>query len=81
MSDANWAIFGGITMYRSLTDTSNNMEYLFDLPDPVTGAEPATSSLFNSETMKTLVTLGQAAPNIISAGQSDLTYGTDFTLP
>ena len=54
------------------------MEHLFDLPaegDP----DPAANSLFNLTSLKTLVSLGQSAPNILS--DYNMTYGTDFTLP
>lgn len=51
MSAANWAIFQDVKMYRSTSDPTVNMEYLFDLFDPVTGADPAETSLFNLTTL------------------------------
>ena len=67
-------------MYRNSTDpTTSNMEHLFNLTS-ADGGDPAANSLFNLTSLKTLVSLGQAAPNIVGADRN-LTYGTDFTLP
>ena len=78
MSKDNWAIFSDVQMYRSTSNPNVNMEYLFSLTDPVTGGDPAATSLFNIKTLQTLVSLGQATPNIIS--EPNLIYGTNFTL-
>lgn len=78
MSTANWEIFQNVKMYRSTSDPTNNMEHLFNLFDPVTGADPAANSLFNLNTLQKLVSLGQVVPNIIN--EPTLTYDTDFTL-
>lgn len=68
MSADNWAIFSDVKMYRDLTSTETNMEYLFALSaDSITGSDPATNSLFNLDTLKTLVSLGQSTTNIISS--------------
>ena len=68
-------------MYRDPYDPSkkNNMEHLFNLTS-ADGGDPAANSLFNLTTLKTLVSLGQAAPNIVGDDQ-DLVYGKNFTLP
>ena len=57
MNDVNWQYFN-LEMYNDVTDTSANMEYLFDLVDPVTGGDPPQTSLFNLTTLKYLVEAG-----------------------
>ena len=79
MTAENWAAFSDVEMYRSTVDpTAENMEYLFDLVDPVTGGDPAAHSLFNLTTLQTLISLGQSTPNVIN--DTTITYGTDFDL-
>ena len=71
----------GITMYRSAAaefEQKSNMEHLFNLTS-ADGGDPAANSLFNLTTLKTLVSLGQAAPNIVG-DDKDMVYGTDFNL-
>ena len=63
-------------MWRGYDET--NMEYLFNLTN-ADGGDPAASSLFNLTTLKTLVSLGQAAPNIVG-DDKNMTYVTDFNL-
>ena len=77
MNDVNWQYFN-LEMYNDVTDTSANMEYLFDLVDPVTGGDPPQTSLFNLTTLKYLVEAGQNTPNIIA--NPELVYIQDFTL-
>ena len=67
-----------INMYRDENDPTSNMEHLFNLTN-AEGGDPAANSLFNLTTLKTLVSLGQAAPNIVGDDR-DQVYGTDFTL-
>jgi len=65
MSDANWQIFKDVKMYRSLDKTESNLQSLFTLTDGME-SDPLPSSLFNIDTLKTLISLGQSTPNIIS---------------
>ena len=76
MSADNWSQFENIDMWRGYDET--NMEYLFNLTN-ADGGDPAASSLFNLTTLKTLVSLGQAAPNIVG-DDKNMTYVTDFNL-
>lgn len=56
MSDANCAFFGDVNMYRDKSDTSVNMEYLWNLADPFNeGGDPPENSLFNLDTLKELI--------------------------
>ena len=55
------------------------MEHLFALTDPISGGDPASNSLFNLDTLKTLISLGQSTANIISS--KDEVYGSTFTVP
>ena len=59
MSEANWAYFGDVQMYRDTSDPTVNMEHLWTLSDPDTGGDPASNSLFNLTSLKTLINLGQ----------------------
>ena len=65
-------------MYRSTSDPTVNMEYLFAMSDPDSGGDPLETSLFNLDTLMTLVNLGNTTPNILT--NKDVTYKTDFTL-
>ena len=58
MNDANWAYFKDVKMYRSLSDTTVNMEHLFTLVNPNDGGDPASNSLFNLTSLKSLVKTG-----------------------
>ena len=51
MSQVNWDIFGDVNMYRSKADPTVNMEYLFNLDNPVNGGDPTANSLFNLTTL------------------------------
>ena len=57
MNDENWEYFGDVKMYRSTEDPSVNMEHLFTLVDPE-GGDPASNSLFNLTSLKSLVKAG-----------------------
>ena len=81
MSTANWAIFKDMKMYNSKFDTTSNFESLFMLYDPETLEDPLPNSLFNLDTLKQIVSLGQEAPNILSSGANyNETWGEDFNL-
>jgi hypothetical protein len=81
MDAKNWAEFSDVEMYRDKSDTSVNMEYLFNLGSPFVEGEddPPANSLFNLTTLQTIVCLGNATPNIVGADK-DKIYGVDFTL-
>ena len=74
MSTVNYGEFGDILMYNDETSTTGNFEYIFNLTNAELEA-PDESSLFNIETLKTIVNLGQNTPNIIYNASE--TYGTD----
>ena len=78
MNEANWAYFKDVKMYRSLSDTTVNMEHLFTLVNPNDGGDPASNSLFNLTSLKSLVKTGQETANIIK--NPELTIGKDFSL-
>ena len=62
------------------------MEYLFNKTasniggaDPTWNLDPSANSLFNLNTLKTLVNLGLNTPNIVSAADKEKVYGqSDF---
>ena len=65
MSAENWAFFKDVEMYRSKSDPTNNMEYLWNMTNPNVGGadapentDPLANSLFNITTLKALVALG-----------------------
>ena len=57
MSTVNYGEFGDILMYNDETSTTGNFEYIFNLTNAELEA-PDESSLFNIETLKTIVNLG-----------------------
>ena len=76
MSEENWLIFKDVKMYRddSTDPAESNMESLFYLPE--LGVDPPSSSLFNLDTIKQLISLGQSTANVISS--KDQVYGSTF---
>ena len=66
MSAENWEIFKDVKMWRSKQDPTANMEYLWNLSDPVTGEDPAANSMFNLTTLREIVYLGQNEVNILA---------------
>lgn len=60
-----------------MSDPSSNYEYLFNLTNNV-GGDPDPSSFFNVKTLKLLIDLGDAVPNILK--NTSLTFGIDFIL-
>jgi hypothetical protein len=74
----NMAIFEPIKMYVSMSDPSMNYEHLFNLTNSE-GGDPDSSSLFNVQTLKELIRMGEALPNIIKS--QDETYGITFSPP
>ena len=74
ISEHNWQYFNDtVTFVNDASDPTANMEYLWNLFDPVTGADPAEDSLFNLTTLKALVSAGNATPNIIR--NPEIKYG------
>jgi hypothetical protein len=66
---ANYAIFGQVNMYSGNGKTvGSNYEYLLSTYDVTQGenSEPPSNSLFNIANMQMLVSLGEAAPNILT---------------
>ena len=78
MNVENWEYFGDVKMYRSTVDPTVNMEHLFTVVDPIDGGDPASNSLFNLSSLKSLVKAGQETPNIIK--NPELTINQNFTL-
>ena len=80
MSAENWAIFGEVEMFRSKSDPTANMEYLWNLENPFGGGDPPPNSLFNLDTLKTLINLGNSLEYDIVGENKDKVYEKDFTL-
>lgn len=51
-------MFTDVNLYNDLGDNTANFEYLFNLTNSTGGKEPEASSLFNIDTLKTLIDLG-----------------------
>ena len=64
-------------MYTSLQSQNGNYQYLFNLTNAV-GGDPEISSLFNIQTLKKLISLGDSTPNILK--DTSQVYGTSFML-
>ena len=77
MSAANWELFKDVKMYVDKSDTSVNFESLFMLYDPAvsTTSDPLPNSLFNLDTLKKLISLGQAAGNLLG-DEKDQTWAS-----
>ena len=68
-------------MYRSTSDSTNNMEYLWSMSNAETGeGDPLANSLFNLTTLQTLVDLGNSPNTTNMLYEKDKTYGVDFNL-
>ena len=82
MNDAYKQQFANVKLYRSdkMKETATNFEYLFNLTQ-ADGTAPAPSSLFNLDTFKKLLELGENAADIIEnkSATLDLTPFNDLT--
>jgi hypothetical protein len=67
-------MFADIVLYNDTRDGDVNYEYLFNLTNSTGGDEPEPSSLFNVDTLKQLISLGQNTKDIVNdtSGNADL---------
>ena len=65
-------------LYHDLSSDTGNFENLFDLTN-ADGGDPDESSLFNIQTLKQFVEMGDDVPNIIKTPIQ--VYGETFNLP
>ena len=73
ISAINKASLCNVVFYNSLTDKEVNFEYLFNSDSDVTHGDPLQMSLFNVQTLKQLIAVGDASINIIENKKT--TYG------
>ena len=82
MSDANWEIFKDVQMYRSTKEDiqtgTTNFEGLFALTDPTTGEDPGATSLFNINSLNTIVQKGRSDVNILTDPDSTVDLTKDW---
>ena len=61
----------------SATDTTVNYEYIFNLTNSE-GNAPEASSLFNIDTLKTLIALGESTVDIMENIDSTVTFNSSW---
>jgi len=74
----NAIMFQDVALFVDKSDKDSNYEYLFDLTN-AEGGDPDANSLFNVNTLKTLISLGEATPDIIEDFFTTLVLGQEWT--
>jgi hypothetical protein len=76
---ANQDLFRDVYLYQDDQDPTANFEYLFNLTGSAgAGTDPDPSSLFNVQTLKRLIELGQATVDITEDKDYTLNFGSDW---